>query len=290
MRAYLPDYQARKAKNLKDALKILSGEPGLWTPLAGGTDIMVLFAAGKLPRGRYLDLWGLKELRGIGVTKDFVTLGALTTYAEIRWHGVLIKEFPNLCEAARQTGAIAIQNRGTIGGNIANASPAADSPPALLVYDAEVELASSKGSRWVPYADFHLGYKKTAMRPDELIRSVRLPRRSEKFAHYYRKVGTRRAQAISKICFSGKVRLEKGGRRFLDARLAVGSVAPIPLRCLKTEAAIVSRDLDARVLANARKIFLREISPIDDIRSTRDYRAAVAGNILEQFIRVTGGL
>ncbi len=290
MRAYLPGYQARTAKNLKDALKVLSSEPGLWKPLAGGTDLMVLFAAGTLPRGNYLDIWGLKELLGIGVTKDFVTLGALTTYTEIREHAVLIKEFPNLCEAARVTGAIAIQNRGTIGGNIANASPAADSPPALLVYDAEIELVSSKGARWIPYNDFHLAYKKTVMRSDELIRAVRLPRRTGKFVHFYRKVGTRRAQAISKVCFSGKVRLEKGGRRFLDARIAVGSVAPFPLRCLKTEAAIVSRDLDARVLANARKIFLQEISPIDDVRSTREYRAAVAGNVFEQFIKETAGL
>ncbi|MBI2605681.1 MAG: FAD binding domain-containing protein [Deltaproteobacteria bacterium] len=290
MRAYLPDYQARSAKDLKDALKVLSGEPGLWKPLAGATDLMVLFAAGKLPRGRYLNIRGLKELRGIGVTKDFVSLGALTTYTEIRGHSVLMKEFPNLCAAARETGAIAIQNRGTIGGNIANASPAADSPPALLVYDAEIELVSSKGARWVPYAGFHLAYKKMVMRPDELIRAVRLPRRAEKFAHFYRKIGTRRAQAISKVCFSGKARLEKNGRRFLDARIAVGSVAPIPLRCLRTEAAIVSRDLDARVIANARKIFLQEISPIDDIRSTRDYRAAVAGNVFEQFIQETAGL
>lgn len=290
MRAYLPDYEARKAKSLRDALKILGAEPGLWKPLAGGTDLMVLFAAGKLPRGRYLDIWGLDELRGIEVTKNAVTLGALTTYTEIREHAVLAKEFSNLREAACETGAIAIQNRGTIGGNIANASPAADSPPALLVYDAEIELVSSKGSRWVSYPAFHQGYKKTAMRPDELMRAVRLPRHSVKFAHFYRKVGTRRAQAISKVCFSGKARLEKGGRRFLEVRIAVGSVAPIPLRCVKTEAALVSRDLDARIVANARKIFLQEISPIDDVRSTRDYRAVVAGNVLEQFIRETAGL
>ena len=138
---------------------MLADEPGMWRPFAGGTDLMVLLEAGKLPPGKYVSLWGLTELGGIAVATDTVTLGALTTYAEVLGHPVLRSEFPLLCRAAEQTGGVATQNRGTLGGNIANASPAADTPPALLVYDAELELVSARGSRRVPYDRFHTGYK-----------------------------------------------------------------------------------------------------------------------------------
>ena len=139
-------------------------------------------------------------------------LGALTTYTEIQKHPVLQAEFPLLCTAARETGSIATQNRGTLGGNIVNASPAADSPPALLVYDAEIELVSERGVRWLPYHGFHTGYKKMHIAPDELLRAVRLPRRAKPWTQYYRKVGTRKAQAISKVCFAGAALVESGTR------------------------------------------------------------------------------
>ena len=162
--------------NLPDALGLLAGEPGFWQPFAGGTDLMVLLEAGKLPHKNYLNIWDLAELRGIIVTTKHITLGALTTYTEVQAHPILQEEFPMLCQAASETGGLAIQNRGTLGGNIVNASPAADSPPALLAYNAELELLSVRGSRWVPYQDFHTGYKQTVMQPDELLAHVRLPR------------------------------------------------------------------------------------------------------------------
>ena len=138
---------------------------------------------------------------------EHVTLGALTTYTEVQANPILREEFPMLCQAASETGGLAIQNRGTLGGNIANASPAADSPPALLAYDAAVELISSNAARWVPYVDFHTGYKQMIMRPDELLARIRLPRDSTEVHHYYRKVGTRKAQAISKVCFAATARI-----------------------------------------------------------------------------------
>src|SRR5205085_10144097 len=137
--------------------------------------------------------------KGVEASESHVTLGANTTYTEVQASRVLQAEFPMLCRAAAETGAVAIQNRGTLGGNIANASPAADSPPALLCYDAEVELVSAAGARRVPYAQFHKGYKKMDLRPDELVARVRLPRTTAGAVHYYRKVGTRRAQSISKV-------------------------------------------------------------------------------------------
>ena len=243
---------------------------------------MVLFETGLLTHKKYVNIWNLAELRGIETTEDYVTLGGLTTYTEVQQSSVLRQDFPMLCSAARETGGIAIQNRGTLAGNIANASPAGDSPPALLVYDAQLELVSSHGARWVSYGEFHTGYKTTIMRGDELICRIRLPRMKENWRQYYRKVGTRKAQAISKVCFAGAVRME--GTVVADIRIALGSVAPIVVRCRATEAVLRGKSLDRETMSAARKELLKEIVPIDDIRSTADYRLRVAANLLEEFL------
>jgi CO/xanthine dehydrogenase FAD-binding subunit len=282
MRAYVPGYDLRVPGSLSEALALLSREPGVWQPFAGGTDLMVLLEAGKLSHRKFLSLTKLADFRGIEVKSEAVILGALTTYTEIQRHPVLRSEFPLLCAAARETGSIATQNRGTLGGNIVNASPAADSPPALLVYDAEVELVSERGVRWLPYHGFHTGYKKMQIAPDELLRAVRLPRRARPWQQYYRKVGTRKAQAISKVCFAGAAQVENGTVR--DIRIALGSVAPIVLRAVKTEAAIRGEKITPESIAAAKNVLEREIAPIDDIRSTARYRLRVAQNSLQEFL------
>jgi CO/xanthine dehydrogenase FAD-binding subunit len=282
LRAYLPDYEMRVPESLDQALALLEREPGAWRPFAGGTDLMVLFEAGRLVHKRFFSIWHLRELRGIEVTEDSVRLGALTTYTDVQESETLRSEFPMLCRAAAETGGVAIQNRGTLGGNIANASPAGDSPPALLAYDARVELVSARGTRVIPYEGFHTGYKQTEMRPDELIKSVRLPRSRAQRQHYYRKVGTRKAQAISKVCFAGLAEMNAG--RLADVRIAVGSVAPTVVRCLKTEEVLKDRRPDAEALSAAQAELAREIAPIDDMRSTADYRQQVALNLLEDFL------
>jgi len=282
MRAYVPAYELRLAPSLPDALALLAREPGSWQPFAGGTDLMVLLEAGKLSHKRYLSLAKLADLRGIEVTDDAVTLGALTTYTEVQNQPLLRSEFPLLVAAARETGSVATQNRGTLGGNIVNASPAADSPPALLVYDAEVELVSVRGARWLPYHGFHTGYKKMLLAPDELLCRIRLPRRATAWRQYYRKVGTRKAQAISKVCFAGAALIERGTIR--DIRIALGSVAPIVMRAVKTEDAIRNSEVTPSAIASARAALGREIAPIDDIRSTARYRLRVAQNLLEEFL------
>src|SRR5882762_7302813 len=203
MRSYVPGYELQEPRNLEDALERMAREPGVWKPFAGGTDLMVLLEAGRLSPRKFLSIWKLPELRGIVVTPAHVTLHALTTYSDIRRHELLAREFPLLGRAASETGSIATQNRGTLGGNIANASPAADSPPALLVYDAEIELISARAAHWLPCHGFHTGYKQMRLAPDELLRAISLPRRARPWEQYYRKVGTRKAQAISKVCFAG---------------------------------------------------------------------------------------
>ncbi len=282
MRAYIPAYDLRVPGSLSEALALLAREPGVWQPFAGGTDLMVLLEAGKLSHKRFLSVAKLDDLRGIEVSAADVTLGALTTYTAIQKHPLLHAEFPMLVAAARETGGIATQNRGTLGGNIVNASPAADSPPALLVYDAEIELISERGARWVPYHGFHTGYKKMQITADELLRAVRLPRRAEPWRQYYRKVGTRKAQAISKVCFAGAALMENGTVR--DIRIALGSVAPLVLRAVKTEDALRGCSVTQPAVARALEILAREIAPIDDIRSTARYRLRVVQNLLEEFL------
>lgn len=284
MRAYLPSYELRTPSDLTEALALLADGPAGWKPFAGGTDLMVLFEAGRLAHKRYVNIWNLAELRGIDVSPDYITLGALTTYREVQASEVLREEFPMLCQAASETGGLAIQNRGTLGGNVANASPAGDSPPALLVYDAELELVSAQGSRLVPYNGFHTGYKQMLLRSDELIKSIRLPRtRDGQWRQYYRKVGTRKAQAISKICFAGLASLDAVGQ-IKDVRIALGSVAPVVVRCSQTENVLRNKGADAATISAARAELAREISPIDDIRSTANYRLQVAMNVLEEFL------
>ena len=282
MRAYIPNYRVVSPSNLLEALDLLGREPGVWKPFAGGTDLMVLLEAGKLAHQNYINIWSLDELRGIEITDSHVTCGALTTYTQVQANPVLQSEFAMLCQAASETGGLAIQNRGTLGGNIINASPAADSPPALLAYDAELELSSTSGSRWIPYHGFHTGYKQMLMRADELLTRIRLPRQTSRQLQHYRKVGTRKAQAISKICFAGVASMNDS--TVADVRIVFGSVAPVPLRCVKTETSLRGQRIDATTIANAKQTLAQEIAPIDDIRSTKNYRLQVSLNLLEDFL------
>jgi CO/xanthine dehydrogenase FAD-binding subunit len=281
MRSYVPSYELVSPRTMAEALDLLSSDDG-WKPFAGGTDLMVLLEAGKLPHKQYVNIWQFDDLRGIDVSETSVTLRALTTYTDVQAHPVLREEFPMLCQAARETGGIAIQNRGTLGGNIVNASPAADSPPALLAYDAELEIISKSGTRRVPYSRFHSGYKQMDIRADELLSAIHLPRSQNQRVHYYRKVGTRKAQAISKICFAGVA--ETSGQVINHLRIALGSVAPIPIRCEKTEASLQDETLTDEAIESAAATLATEIAPIDDIRSTRDYRLRVSLNLLRDFL------
>lgn len=283
MRSYLPDYDLTAAASLADALELMAKHPGEYRPLAGGTDLMVVLNAGHLPVSRFLDLSRCAELRGIQETDTALSFGALTTFTEIRDCRSVHQHFPNLVKSARLTGALAIQNRGTLGGNIANASPAADTPPSLLAYGAEVELISVRGTRRVAYEAFHRGYKQMDLAPDELLYRIHVPKPAGRTFHFYRKVGTRQAQAISKICLAAFARIADGA--VAELRVGLGSVAPAPARARNAEAVILGRPLGALPIEEARQALLKDISPIDDIRSTAHYRQVVAQNVLGQMLR-----
>jgi CO/xanthine dehydrogenase FAD-binding subunit len=286
MRSHPAEYELVAPGSLQAVVALLAEQPGGWLPIAGGTDVMVQYAAGKLAARRLVSIWNLPELRGIEVLPDEVRVGAGCTYTDLREHELVQREFSLLARAAAWTGGIANQNRGTIGGNIVNASPAADSLPALLAYEAELILVSVRGERRVPYRDFHTGYKKTKLAPDELIQAVCLARRFSGYLAYVRKVGARNAQAISKVCIAALGRCS--GSVVQDIRIALGSVAPVPLRLTETERLVTEKMISPSLLVLARKTAIAAIQPIDDIRSTAKYRAAVAGNLVAEFLEKLG--
>ena len=286
MRSDPAGYELVAPGSLQAVVALLAAQPGVWLPIAGGTDVMVQYAAGTLSTRKLVSLWNLPELRRIEVSDNEIGIGAGCTYTELRQHKILAGEFPLLTSAARWTGAIANQNRGTLGGNIVNASPAADSLPALLVYDAELILVSARGERRVKYVGFHTGYKKTRLMADELIRTVCLPRRFVEYLSYSRKVGARNAQAISKVCVAALGRVVRGIVE--DVRIALGSVAPVPLRLSQTERMVTGHPIDSALVLRARQTAMEEIRPIDDIRSTAAYRAAVTGNLVAEFLEELG--
>ncbi|MBA2720371.1 MAG: FAD binding domain-containing protein [Chloroflexi bacterium] len=283
--------------SLADAYAVLAGSTAddPITPIAGGTDVMVRIT-GEIgaPPARMVDLSRLDALRGITVDGGAVILGARTTYTEIRRSDACREHLPALVAAAATIGAAQIQNRGTLGGNIANASPAGDTLPVLLVLDAEVIVGGARGERSIPVADFWVAYRRTALAPDELILRIRIPVAGGREARF-RKIGTRRAQAISKVVLALAWREGPGAatagpaRAWTDVRLALGSVADRPIRARATEAVLEGVAPTPATANAAAEALAAEIHPIDDVRSTADYRRAVAARALHRMIRDAAG-
>jgi len=259
-------------RSLDEALRRLRDE-GPLVPLAGGTDLYVGFHFDTIPGRRFLDLQGLRELDGVRRHGETLVIGALATYTDLIRSPLVRRRLPILAEASRWIGSPQIQNRGTLGGNIANASPAGDTLPVLAAAEATVVLRRVDGERRVPFGSFYTGYRQTVMRPDELIVAVEVPRVEGR--QWFRKVGTRAAQAISKVVMAA-VRAPR-------PRIALGSVAPTVVRVPRTEAVLAG----GGTLAEAQAILMDEIQPIDDLRSTAAYRRRVSANLLAQFWRDT---
>ena len=261
------------ARTLMEALALRSEHPDA-TVLAGGTDIMVFVEGGALQLKEVLNIWPCEELRGIERTESGLRIGALATWTDVRHH----EDVPAaLRECAQTVGAEQIQNRGTVGGNIVNASPAGDSLPLWLALDATFEVGSVRGRRQISADDFWTGYRATSLAPDELLIAVHIHTDPD-VRTCYRKVGTRMAQAISKVVFGGSIRVENGV--VAEARLALGSVAPVPVRLTTVEAALVGQPIDGK----AAQWVHEDIAPIDDIRSTAKYRLSVAHRIVRSWL------
>jgi xanthine dehydrogenase small subunit len=259
------------------------------TPIAGGTDVMVRIT-GEIgePPERLIDLWRLDDLRGIAVDGPAISLGALTTYTDIRRSAACREHLPILVEAAATIGAAQIQNRGTLGGNIANASPAGDTLPVLLALDAEIVVGSVRGERTIAAAHFWTAYRRTALAPDELVLRVRIPLVGDREARF-RKIGTRRAQAISKVVLAIAWRDGGPSTQWRDVRLALGSVADRPIRAPRTEAVLEGSAPTPEAADAAAEALAAEINPIDDVRSSADYRRTVAARVVHRIVREAGG-
>lgn len=283
MRSYVPDYNIVNPKDLEDALDLLDMEQNKWRPIAGGTDLLVLLNSGALKHKNFINIYNLKELKFFEKTDSYFRFGALTTYTDIIENSEFTTSFPLLVKASKETAARGIQNRGTIGGNIANASPAADSLPALLVYDAEIELISKNGVRNLSYQDFHTDYKKYSLNPGELIYGIKLPVLPRPTVSYFEKVGSRKALTISKLSLAGNLWTKDGVIE--NIKIALGSVAPTPVKLHKTEHLLKGKKITSELIKSAKEKLKEEISPIDDLRSNKEYRLKVSQNLLEDFLR-----
>ena len=271
---------ALRPRTLDAALRCLEDDPAL-VPTAGCTDLMVRGLEALHQMERVIDLLAIDELRGIREVDGALEIGATTSFSEIRRSAAVRAAFPALAAAASVVGGWQIQNRATLGGNIANASPAGDSLPVLLALDAVAVAAGARGSREIPYTEFHTGYRKTALQPGEIVASVRLPYLPQGSIQTFRKVGTREAQAISKIVVAMVGRLEDG--RIAELRLAAGSVAPVPVRLRAAEEAV--RGLSPAEAADlAGREAARAVTPIDDVRSTAEYRRFALERVVRRLV------
>jgi CO/xanthine dehydrogenase FAD-binding subunit len=282
MRGNPAEHELVAPGSLSEVLDLIAAEPGQWTPIAGGTELMVAFGAGRLSSGKLVSLWAVPELRFIDTKPEEIVIGAGATFGDLRSSSAVAADFPLLEKSASWIGSIANQARATLGGNLVNGSPAADSSPALLVYDAEIEFMSIRGKRRIPYCEFHTGYKQNAMTADELLYAVHLPRRFAQHRQYLRKVGTRRAMAISKVALCATALIKDAA--ITEIRVAAASLAPFPARLFKTESTLAGNKLTEDVIVAARQSLLAEAKPIDDIRSNAQYRKGVGANLLEEFL------
>ncbi len=274
---------AYSPETLADAYAILAERGRGVRVIAGGTDLMVLMNAHQLDAAMFLDIWRVNELRGISDEGEHLRMGALTTYTQLISSPLVQRYGPALVAASRTIGAVQIQNRGTLGGNVVNASPAGDSLPVLAAYDAELEIGSARGLRRVAFNTFYTGYRQTVLAADELLIAVRLPKLKAGERDFFCKVGTRRAQAISKIVMA--TRATASAHVIESIRIAVGSVAPTVIRAPQTESLLAGQAITPDLIKQAQESIAREVSPITDLRSTEHYRRTVTGNVLAKCLR-----
>jgi CO/xanthine dehydrogenase FAD-binding subunit len=255
-----------------------------YTVLAGGTDLYPQHVGRPMP-SRVVDIGGLTELRGIAETAEGFRIGALTRWADVA-AAAFPRAFDGVRAAALEVGAAQVQNAGTIGGNLCNASPAADGVPVLLTLDAAVELTSAAGTRSLPLEAFLTGYRKTALGSDELLTAVVVPRLADRARSAFLKLGLRRYLVISVVMVSVVVVLDMDGA-IADARVAVGACSPVARRLRSLESELVGRsptDVDEAAAAG----HLEALDPIDDVRASADYRRAAASVLVRRAIARCG--
>jgi CO/xanthine dehydrogenase FAD-binding subunit len=254
--------------------------------LSGGTDLLVKIRGGLVHPGLLVDVGRLPTLRGIRRTGDAIEIGAAVPESEVLASPVVLDALPLLATALRALGSVQIRNRGTLGGNLVNASPAADSAIPLLLYDAELVLVGDSGERTVPLEGFIVGPGRTALGSGEFVRTVRVPIPKTAYGAFYHKVGKRRALTIA-IASLGALLQTEGGR-IAEARFAAGSVAPTPTRLRAVEAHLRGAPLTDEAIAEAKRLAIEAVSPISDVRATAEYRSRVVGDLVARALRAAG--
>jgi CO/xanthine dehydrogenase FAD-binding subunit len=273
-----------KPKTLDEAVSLLASAGG--QILAGGTDFYPALGD-RLPPRRVVDITALGEIRGISEGQEWIRIGGLTTWTEII-RAPLPRCFNALKQAARELGSVQIQNRGTVAGNLCNASPAADGVPPLLALDAQVELASAAGSRRMPLGQFLAGNRKTMRRADEILAAALIPRRMENASSVFLKLGARRYLVISISMVAAVVQADEAGR-VAEAHIAVGSCSATAQRLSKLEKDLVGRPAKAGIGAVVRPEHLQILSPIDDVRATADYRRDASLTLVQRALEACVG-
>lgn len=285
-------FAVHRPSSLAEAVALAAKYGAAGRLLAGGTDLVIQINRKRLAPERLIDLTGVSGLAGIAEAADGFVLGALTTHKAIEQHPAFHGELQALIEAARVIGGHQIRNVGTIGGNIVNASPAADLVPALLVLDAVVTLTGAAGERTLALEQFLTGPNCTERRPDEILTAVRFRKLPSRSATAFLKAGRRRAMEISVVCVAARVTLD-AGRRCRDVRLALGAVGPKALRPQAAEAFLVGRPAEAEYFREAGRLAAEASAPISDVRASERYRrllvAALVGRALQQCVdRIDG--
>jgi CO/xanthine dehydrogenase FAD-binding subunit len=260
-----------------EALAALAETRG--TILSGGTDLFPALSFGPL-RGTVLDISAISELKGTRFTDSYIEIGGRTTWSEIL-SANLPRGFDGLKAAAREIGGVQIQNQATVAGNICNASPAADGIAALMALDADITLTSHSTTRTLPLKEFVLGNRKTARRPDELLTSIRVPRRLRNAASIFLKLGARRYLVISIVMVAANLVVDSEGH-IREALICVGSCSPKALRLVELEQALAGQPLNAGVSKLVRSEHLSPLAPIDDVRATAAYRMDAAGILVKR--------
>lgn len=274
--------------NLAEALELMSDEQTRGRPLAGGTDLMVQWESGVLPMPeRAISVKHLPELRTIEESDDAVIIGSAVTHMQLRRSDAVVRFLPSLADAAATIGGYQIQTMGTVGGSVANASPAGDLAPSIMITDGDVIVASVRGERTIPVTGFWTGYRKTDMAEDEIIVRFRLPKMPEGACEVWRKLGPRKAQAISKVMGSCRLLLTDG--HIEQFRVAIGSVAAVCVRLRAVEELVTGKPLNEETIAEAEACAADSVNPIDDIRSKADYRKWVTGRMVRGFLEQSLG-
>jgi CO/xanthine dehydrogenase FAD-binding subunit len=280
----LPRFQYYAPGTLQEALRLLAEHGGSAFVLAGGTDLLVRIRSGMYKPGVLIDIGQLQELRGITLAGHRLQIGALETHATLAGSAIVREMTPALAAACHSVGAPPVRNRGTIGGNLANASPAADSVPPLLVLNARLRLVSLDGERDVALSEFFVGPGQTCLRCGELVQSISIRAPTGCSTTLFAKVGKRNAMACAVASVAVYLALKDGVEQVTELRLALGSVAPIPMRAHEAERILQGHALTAERIKEAARYAASSTSPITDVRATAEYRRRLSAILVERAV------